>query len=63
MVRQPLPQRVLTSANFVEVAQQVGRVFIDTKSPGLLQFIWPIPPAQKSDSERSTTCGSQHVQR
>jgi hypothetical protein len=50
-----------SQADFIEMAQKVSRILVDTVGAGPFEFLTAVASRQQADSERPGPSGSQHV--
>src|SRR2546427_8103121 len=50
-----------SDTDFIEMAQQIGRILVDAVGPGALQFFLSVASRQETDAERPCPAGGQHI--
>src|SRR3546814_16232380 len=54
-------RRIGTRRHLIEVAQQIGRVFIDAQCPASLEFLAAVAPREQPHPERKAPRRRQHT--
>ncbi len=50
-----------STADFIDVPEQIRRILVDTIRAAALQFVTPVSSGKEPDAERARAAGGQHI--